>query len=200
MHIGNGIIYVLFWPLYSEHHVSKYVCASVPLMAAGHFALVGMGIVVDEALVASATRTGDRKELLRGPLLYGTIIGVLTMVFWRDSPSGVAAIAVLCAGDGLADIVGRRMGCSNRLPYSPNKSAAGSAACFLGGSLAAMACLLYLQSWETLQPDLAFQSIAPGSLLTAGVAAAVESLPLAEVDNWTVPLAAALTARLFFGY
>lgn len=46
---------MLFWPLYSEHHVSKYVCASVPLMAAGHFALVGIGIVVDKALVASAT-------------------------------------------------------------------------------------------------------------------------------------------------
>lgn len=189
-------------------------------------------------------RTGNRKELLRGPLLYGTIIGVLTMLFWRNSPSGVAAIAVLCAGDGLADIVGRRLGCSNRLPYSPNKvcstsrshafcwslpicwdmltrmlhrrgdqtqkgclvvscapqSASGSAACFLGGSLAAMACLLYLQSWETLEPDLAFRRIALGSLLTAAVAAAVESLPLAEVDNWTVPLAAALTARLYFGF
>ncbi|BDA44669.1 probable phytol kinase 1, chloroplastic [Coccomyxa sp. Obi] len=200
MHIGNGIIYVLFWPLYSEHHASKYVCASVPLMAAGHFTLVGMGIVVDKALVASATRTGDRKELLRGPLLYGTIIGLLTMVFWRDSPSGVAAIGVLCAGDGLADIVGRRLGASNRLPYSPNKSAAGSTACFFGGGLAAMACVLYLQSWGVLEQDLEFWRIALGSLLTAGVAAAVESLPLAEVDNWTVPVAAALIARLYFGY
>ncbi len=43
------------------------------------------------------------------------------MAYWRSSPSGVAAIAVLCAGDGLADIVGRRLGSSNRLSYSPNK-------------------------------------------------------------------------------
>ncbi len=66
-------------------------------------------------------RTGDRRELLRGPLLYGTIIGTLTIIFWRESPSGVTAIAVLCAGDGLADIVGRRLGAANRLPYSPDK-------------------------------------------------------------------------------
>jgi dolichol kinase len=39
----------------------------------------------------------------------------------------VAAIAVLCAGDGLADIVGRRLGTSNKLPYSPNKVRAGCA-------------------------------------------------------------------------
>lgn len=63
-----------------------------------------------------------------------------------------------------------------------------------------MACLLYLQSWENLEQDLGFWRIALGSMLTAGVAAAVESLPLAEVDNWTVPVAAALTARLYFGY
>ena len=43
-------------------------------------------------------------------------------------------------------------------------------------------------------------SIALGSGLTAGVGAAVESLPYKEVDNWTVPLAAALSARLFFGF
>ncbi|KAK9908102.1 hypothetical protein WJX75_002777 [Coccomyxa subellipsoidea] len=161
MHIGNGLLFVLFWPCYTEHYVSKYLCASVPLMAALHFALVGMGAVADASLVASATRTGDRRELLHGPLLYGTIIGALTIIFWRGSPSGVAAIAVLCAGDGLADIVGRRLGTSNKLPYSPNKSAAGTMAC---------------------------------------VGAAVESLPLTEVDNWTVPLAAALSARLFFGF
>ncbi len=60
-------------------------------------------------------------ELLRGPLFYGTVIGVLTAVVWRGSPGGVLAVASLCAGDGLADIVGRRLGSSNKLFYSPSK-------------------------------------------------------------------------------
>ena len=63
-----------------------------------------------------------------------------------------------------------------------------------------MACLLYLQSWELLGQDLTFWRIALGSFLASGVGSAVESLPLAEVDNWTVPVAAAVTARLYFGY
>jgi hypothetical protein len=73
-------------------------------------------------------------------------------------------------------------------------------ACFLGGALAAGACLQYLQSWGCLEQQLGMWRITLGSLLTAGVGAAVESLPLTEVDNWTVPLAAALSARLFFGF
>ena len=42
------------------------------------------------------------------------------------------AISLMCAGDGLADIVGRRWGASARLPWNPAKSWAGSVAMFLG--------------------------------------------------------------------
>lgn len=80
------------------------------------------------------------------------------------------------------------------------QSFAGSTACFLGGALAAAACLQYLRSWGCLEQQLGGWAIVVGSLLTAAVGAAVESLPLAEVDNWTVPLAAALTARVYFGF
>lgn len=66
-------------------------------------------------------RTGERRELLRGPLQYGLAIAALTAWFWRDSPVGVLGIAVLCAGDGMADIIGRRFGQANKLFYSPQK-------------------------------------------------------------------------------
>ena len=42
------------------------------------------------------------------------------------------AISLMCGGDGLADIVGRRWGSSARLPWNPAKSWPGSAAMFLG--------------------------------------------------------------------
>ena len=38
-----------------------------------------------------------------------------------------------CGGDGLADIVGRRFGSSNRYPFSMGKSFAGSLGMFVGG-------------------------------------------------------------------
>ena len=66
-------------------------------------------------------RSGSRQELLRGPFMYGAVISALTALYWRDSPVGVTAIAVLCAGDGFADIIGRRYGGSNKLPHSPDK-------------------------------------------------------------------------------
>ena len=72
-------------------------------------------------------RSGSRQELLRGPFLYGAVIAGITAAYWRDSPIGVTAIAVLCAGDGLADIVGRRYGASNKLPHSPHKVGAAPA-------------------------------------------------------------------------
>ena len=53
--------------------------------------------------------------------MYGAVIAVLAALYWRYSPIGVTAIAVLCAGDGFADIVGRRYGGSNKLPHSPDK-------------------------------------------------------------------------------
>ena len=52
---GNGLLFLLFWPFFSNHEYCRYLCASVPQLAATHFLLVGLGIVQDESLVVSAT-------------------------------------------------------------------------------------------------------------------------------------------------
>ena len=46
---------------------------------------------------------------------------------------GVAVFSLMCGGDGLADIVGRRLGKTHKLPWNASKSWAGSGAMFLGG-------------------------------------------------------------------
>lgn len=43
-------------------------------------------------------RTGNKKELLGGPALYGLSHVILTVVAWRSNPAGAAGIAALCAG------------------------------------------------------------------------------------------------------
>jgi chromate transport protein ChrA len=53
------------------------------------------------------SRTGARRELLRGPFLYGSVIVVATLVYWRRLTAALC-ISCLCAGDGFADLVGRR--------------------------------------------------------------------------------------------
>ena len=55
-------------------------------------------------------RQGHRSELLLGPLQYGVVHVLATLVFWRDSAPGVLALSALCAGDGAAEMIGRRFG------------------------------------------------------------------------------------------
>jgi hypothetical protein len=49
-------------------------------------------------LLSVLQRSGQRQELLRGPLLYGCSHVALTLAFWRENPAAVLGIAALCAG------------------------------------------------------------------------------------------------------
>ena len=72
-----------------------------------------------------------RQELLHGPLLYIVIVVSTTLFFWRESPIGLMVLCLMCGGDGLADIVGRKYG-SAKLPFNRKKSWAGSLAMLAG--------------------------------------------------------------------
>ena len=54
-----------------------------------------------------------------------------TVLSWRTSPVGLVALAMMCGGDGLADIAGRNLA-GPKLPYNPEKSVIGSFAMLLG--------------------------------------------------------------------
>lgn len=72
-----------------------------------------------------------RSELLRGPLYYVVVLLIATLAAWRLSPVPMVALALMCGGDGLADIAGRNIG-GPPLPHNPRKTWAGSIAMFLG--------------------------------------------------------------------
>lgn len=71
IHIGTGPIFVLCWLMFTDEAISRWLAALVPLVITIQFALVGLGIVKDEAAVKAMSRTGDPREILRGPLFYG---------------------------------------------------------------------------------------------------------------------------------
>src|SRR5215204_3922670 len=134
IHIGTGPIFVLCWLMYPDVQISRWLAALVPLLITVQFALVGTGILKDEAAVKAMSRTGDRREILRGPLFYGIVFVAITLIYWKDSLIGIPALMMMCGGDGVADIVGRRVR-SMRLPWSPEKSVAGSLSVLVGGWL-----------------------------------------------------------------
>src|SRR5215203_4788867 len=132
IHIGTGPIFVLCWLMFPDLPVSRWLAALVPLLITVEFALVGTGILRDEAAVKAMSRKGDRREILRGPLFYGIMFVAITLIYWRDSLIGIPALMMMCGGDGIADIVGRRVR-SARLPWSHEKSVAGTLSVFVGG-------------------------------------------------------------------
>jgi len=195
IHITTGPVFVLCWFLFRESPEARWWAAAVPLLITLQFALIGTGILKDEASVQAMSRTGDRREILRGPLIYGIVFVALTLIFWRDSPIGMTALMLMCGGDGIADIVGRRVP-SPKLPWSREKSWAGSASVLAGGFVLS-AFILWIYVAARVFPGPFSACLVPLAIL-ALTASAVESLPFRDVDNLTVPLAAALVGLLVF--
>jgi phytol kinase len=112
--------------------------AAVPAANAARLIATGSGLVTDPDLIASVSRSGCSSELLQGPLAYVLVLLAATVLSWRNHPAGLIAVAMMCGGDGLADVAGRKWGRNAKLPWNAQKSWAGSAAMLLGGLLACM--------------------------------------------------------------
>jgi phytol kinase len=195
IHIGTGPIFVLCWLLFNPSPEGRWLASLVPLLITVQFVLVGMGILKDEAAVKAMSRSGDRREILKGPLFYGIIFVAVTLVFWKDSPVGITALMIMCGGDGLADIVGRSRPLAS-LPWNRQKSLGGSLSVFIGGYVLSAFILGVFTALQVLPgPWPAYLSALVGIAL---ISTLVESLPLKDVDNITVSLAAIISGLILF--
>ncbi|KAG1365671.1 putative phytol kinase 2, chloroplastic [Cocos nucifera] len=196
VHISIGLAFMLFWPLFSSGRQAPFLAAVAPGINAIRMVLMGLGILRNDAMVKSISRHGDYRELLKGPFYYACTITLATSVFWRTSPIAIAAICNLCAGDGMADIVGRRFG-RHKLPYNPNKSVAGSLAMVFAGFIASVGYVHYFHSFGFINESW---GMAMRFLFVSLAAAFVESLPISSEldDNLTVPFTSLVFAGLVF--
>ena len=195
IHIGTGPIFVLCWLMYPDVFIGRWLAALVPLVITLQFVLVGLGVIKDEAAVKAMTRTGDRREILRGPLFYGIAFVAMTLIYWKDSLIGIPALMIMCGGDGIADIIGRRVN-SPKLPWSREKSIAGTVSVFVGGWLLTMLIFgIYVFMGTFSGPMTRF--LVPVTWVALG-AAVVESLPFKDIDNITITVACALIGHLVF--
>ena len=195
IHIGTGPIFVLCWLMFPDLPISRWLAALVPLVITTQFVLVGTGILKDEAAVKAMSRTGDRSEILRGPLFYGIVFILMTVIYWKDSPIGIPALMMMCGGDGIADIIGRRVS-SPKLPWSREKSVAGSLSVFAGGWLLTV-LIFAIYIWAGAFDGPLSLYILPLTWIATG-AMLVESLPYKDIDNVTIALASVLVGGFFF--
>ncbi|XVF68473.1 hypothetical protein PTKIN_Ptkin11bG0005600 [Pterospermum kingtungense] len=196
VHISIGLVFMLCWPLFSSGYRGALLAAITPGVNIIRMLLIGSGIWKDEATVKSMSRYGDYRELLKGPLYYATTITLACALYWRTSPIAIAAICNLCAGDGFADVVGRRFG-AQKLPYNRNKSIAGSVAMATAGFLASVGYMYYFSYFGYIQESW---EIVLGFLVVSLASALVESLPISTKldDNLTVTLTSILVGSLVF--
>jgi len=193
--IGTGPIFVLCWLMYPDVQISRWLAALVPLLITAQFALVGTGIIKDDAAVKAMSRTGDRREILRGPLFYGIVFVAITLIYWKDSLIGIPALMMMCGGDGIADIVGRRVS-SPKLPWSREKSVAGSASVFAGGWLLTI-FIFAIYVWMGAFSGPIMRFLLPVTWIALG-ATLVESLPFKDVDNITLVIVSVSIGHLVF--
>lgn len=195
IHIGTGPLFVLCWILFNNNPINKYLAALVPLLFTLQFLLIGTGVIKDEASVKAMSRSGDRREILRGPLFYGIIFVLLTIIYWKNSPIGIIGLMLMCGGDGLADIFGRKWG-TQKIPWNSVKSWAGMAGMLLGGwVLSIFVIWIFTLAGIFSAPILSF--LVPITII-ALVGTLVESLPIRDIDNITVTVSAAIVGYFLF--
>lgn len=195
IHAGTGPIFVLCWLLFTDEPSSRWLAALVPFAITVQFFLIGIGVIRDQAAVDGMSRSGDPREILKGPLYYGIVFVILTIAYWYDSPIGITALMMLCGGDGLADVVGKRLQ-SQSIPWSPRKTWLGTAAMFTAGWLFSMLILAVFGLAGKFSTTISSLFL-PVTILTI-LATLVESLPMRDIDNLTVPLVCVVVGHLLF--
>ncbi|MQL89541.1 hypothetical protein Taro_022115 [Colocasia esculenta] len=198
VHVLSGILFMSSWPIFSSSIEARFFAALAPFVNCLRLTVYGLSLVTDEGLIKSVTREGKPEELLRGPLYYVLVLMFCVLVFWRDSPVGVTALAMMSGGDGIADIMGRKFGAA-RLPYNNRKSWVGSICMFTFGFFVSMGMLYYFASLGYFDLD-GLESAKKVALISL-TATLVESLPFTDVldDNISVPLSSMLMGSLLFG-
>jgi len=191
LHINIGVIFISCCTLFSSSPYAKYIAVAFPASITLNFCLIGLGVIKDEKTVRTMSRSGAPKELLFGPVSYGIVICLATVLYWRTSPVGIIAEILLCAGDGYAGFLGTRYG-RERLPWNKSKTIVGSLA-FVIFSIAYGS--FFVQLFHQLGLfNFTLLQFFPTLIITTLVGALVESFPgQSDWDNFTVFAAALLT-------
>jgi phytol kinase len=120
-------------------------------------------------------------------LIYTIVLLLSTLLWFRENPAGVVAVTQMAAGDGMADIIGRRFG-TIKWPFAKDKSIEGSVAFVFFAFVVTSGLLALYHATGFLDLDVSVKW--PVVLAISVLCAVVEVLPVGE-DNITVPLAAA---------
>lgn len=203
IHAGTGPLFVMGWPFFSDAPSAILAACAVPVINLARLWLAGRAGVVNsdsDQLVASLSRTGDAKEVARGPFYYTLVLLAATALSFRALP-GVVAVCQMAVGDGLADIVGRRLG-RTKWGFVENKTVEGSLAFVLSAWAASLGMLAGCSALGYTSLTVSAAALPMAAISIACAAVELFSAPLQQLlgelgdDNLTVPLTGAVLSLL----
>ena len=127
----------------------------------------------------------DRKSF--GTLFYCFSLFILIYLFWNKDPTSlIAGFFIMTFGDGLAGLIGKNFKSNSWYLLNQKKSLYGTATMFIT-SLVVVLALAYVQKYSF---DLNF-------IIIALIATVLEQLSIFGIDNFIVPISAAICFNLF---
>jgi len=197
IHTFSAPIFMIFWPLFSDAWGARLFAGMITFFQALRLFLAGTkrGGSEGNELASAISRSGKPEELLGGPVIYTVVLFMTILLFWRDNLSGVIVLSTMAAGDGVADIVGRRLGKNNKWLFNKDKSIAGTLAFFIASALCSIGILWWFSFNGVVTLSSPFLIIAQKFALISALCAMVELAPFGD-DNWSVPISAAVLSMI----
>ncbi len=185
VHIAAGS-WLVFWPLYDATHWTKYLNIAPAALWTVLLLIKGLTAREDDEAVKTMTRTGDRRELLKGPLYFTLVMDILGTFFFYQT-AAITAMGFLGWGDGTAPIFGKKFG-KHKYKIISEKSLEGSLGFFVFGFIVAIVFNLLLTG--TVNIEMIFY--------TAILTVVVEAFSPANWDNILIPLSVLLFYYVVF--
>ncbi len=192
IHIAAGS-FLWVWLFIDTSDKSSYLFnIAVPLLFFGTFLFKGYRGSSDDPDVKTMSRTGDPRELLKGPL-YFTIIMMIAGTILFGSYAGMFMMAIVGWGDGIAPYIGKKYGKRKYKTFGREKTLEGSIGFFLFAVLGSLFFWIVLGVLGAIEPPVLSN---PGVelleifiviLLCSLVATIVEALSPADIDNLLIP-------------
>lgn len=185
VHIAAGS-WLIAWLFFDDLHWSRYFNIAPAFIWTVLLLLKGFTASSDDEAVKTMTRTGDRRELLKGPLYFTVVMCLMGTVYYK-TPIALTAMGILGWGDGLAPVVGKRFG-KHKFFILSEKSIEGSLAFLIFGFFGALLFNLFF-----------YESIDIGFILAMAILATfVEAVSPKDLDNLLIPLSIILAYLVYY--
>lgn len=178
--------WLLFWPLFDQTHSSKYLNIAPSFVWMILLAQKGFFAKPDDEAVRTMTRTGDRKELLKGPFYFTMIMNIFGTVYFFN-PIAAVSMGILGWGDGLAPYFGQKYG-THKYNFVTGKSVEGSIAFVIFGFIGAILFSLVIFG----EFNLIY------ILVSLAAAVIVEALSPKDMDNIFIPATCIIISIFFY--